>query len=93
MDNKGLEKPGKQMLTCQNCDQQTSYCNSLKEHKRNKHTDPSLKCKLCKYVAYGEADLKIHTCNESLCCGECGYRTQSRSHLIRHMEVLNTVLS
>ncbi|UYV65581.1 hypothetical protein LAZ67_3004773 [Cordylochernes scorpioides] len=76
---------------CDQCGFKTSYCNSLKDHKRNKHTDPALKCKLCKYVAYGEVDLRNHTCDESLCCGECGYRTQSRSHLIRHQEVHNTV--
>ncbi|UYV65827.1 ZNF462 [Cordylochernes scorpioides] len=69
----------------------TSYCNALKEHKRNKHTDPSLKCKVCKYVAFGEVDLKNHTCKESLCCGECGYKTHTRPNFIRHKEVHNTL--
>ncbi|UYV65829.1 hypothetical protein LAZ67_3005579 [Cordylochernes scorpioides] len=77
---------------CDLCGFKTSYCNSLKDHKRNKHTDPALKCNMCKYVAYGEVDLKNHICEESLCCGECGYRSQSRSHLIRHQEVHNPVL-
>ncbi|UYV65729.1 hypothetical protein LAZ67_3005252 [Cordylochernes scorpioides] len=53
--------------------------NWLHPHKRYKHTDPALKCKLCKYVACGEADLRIHACNESLCCGVCGTRLTSNS--------------
>ncbi|UYV65728.1 NRG1 [Cordylochernes scorpioides] len=77
---------------CDLCGFKTSYCNALKEHKRNKHTDPSLKCKVCKYVAFGEVDLKNHTCKESLCCGECGYKTHTRPNFIRHKEVHNTVL-
>ncbi|UYV65808.1 ZNF76 [Cordylochernes scorpioides] len=77
---------------CDICGFETSYCNSLKDHKRNKHTEPALKCKVCKYVAFGEVDLRNHTCDESLCCGECGHRSQSRSHLNRHQEVHNTVL-
>ncbi|UYV65724.1 GTF2IRD2 [Cordylochernes scorpioides] len=77
---------------CDICGFKTSYCSSLKDHKRNKHTDPALKCKLCKYSAFGEVDLRSHTCDEGLCCGECGYRSQSRSHFIRHKEVHNSVL-
>ncbi|UYV65727.1 GTF3A [Cordylochernes scorpioides] len=76
---------------CDLCGFQTSYSGSLNRHKRNKHTDPALKCKLCKYVARGKADLRSHACKESLCCGECGYRTQSRSQFISHQEVHNTV--
>ncbi|UYV65837.1 ZNF334 [Cordylochernes scorpioides] len=78
---------------CDLCGFQTSYSGSLNGHKRNKHTDPALKCKLCKYVARGKADLRSHACKESLCCGECGYRSQSRSHFIRHQEVHNSVLT
>ncbi|UYV65832.1 ZNF781 [Cordylochernes scorpioides] len=77
---------------CAQCGFKTSYCNSLNAHKRNKHTDPALKCKVCKYVAFGEVDLKNHTCKESLCCGECGYKTHTRPNFIRHKEVHNTLL-
>ncbi|UYV65836.1 NRG1 [Cordylochernes scorpioides] len=70
----------------------TPVTTSFDEHKRYKHTDPALKCKLCKYVACGEADLRIHACNESLCCGECGYKTHIKLNFTRHQEVHNSVL-
>ncbi|UYV65725.1 hypothetical protein LAZ67_3005242 [Cordylochernes scorpioides] len=85
---KHISKP----YICDKCNFETSYCNSLKRDKRYKHTDPALKCKLCKYVACGEADLRIHACNESLCCGVCGYKTHIKLNFIRHQEVHNTAL-
>ncbi|UYV65820.1 hypothetical protein LAZ67_3005542 [Cordylochernes scorpioides] len=83
---KHISKP----YICDKCNFETSYCNSLKRHKRYKHTDPALKCKLCKYVACGEADLRIHAAMRASVVG-CVVQDSHQTQLHRHQEVQHSV--
>ncbi|UYV65810.1 hypothetical protein LAZ67_3005506 [Cordylochernes scorpioides] len=73
-------------------ERRTSYSYNLSCHKRNRHSDVRLKCKLCKYVGSEETDLRNHICKEKFCCGKCEYKTYFKSYLSRHQQVHNTVL-
>ncbi|UYV65794.1 ZNF76 [Cordylochernes scorpioides] len=95
MDNKGLEKARKQMLTCQYCDQQVKFKSHLIDHEKTHTGEREFMCdwKGCNFRSnrkFNVAQHKItHTEEKPFTCDHCPYRSAHKTHLRVHVRKHN----
>ncbi|UYV65816.1 NRG1 [Cordylochernes scorpioides] len=95
MDNKGLKKSDKQMLTCQYCEQQVKYRSHLIDHEKTHTGEREFMCdwKGCNFRSnrkFNVAQHKItHTEEKPFTCDHCTYRSALKSHVTVHMRKHN----